>query len=95
MDQAINLFDGKSEAEIAYIKHIAILKATKVEELSLDEVIELGEVLSEAARLGLEVSKEVNEFWEVVSDTTRAICSVTVGVATKVVAKMVVGYLPV
>jgi len=46
-----------------FVLKMAEIKALKVSELTFEETLIVGDLVNEAAKLNLEITKELNEFW--------------------------------
>lgn len=89
-----SLFDGMSPEEQEYVKKVAFLKSVKTDELSADEIIELGTHLNEAASLGLVVQKQHMAFWNKFSEIVKSIGSGLINIGSRVVATTLRSALP-
>lgn len=63
-----DMLDSLDPIQKEYALRMAYLKSIKPKDLNLEETIELGEAINEAARLRVEINEELNNFWSEVFD---------------------------
>lgn len=75
------LLNGMSDEEKEYVAKVAFFKSVNTQELTLDEIIEFGEHLNEAVKLGITVQEQHMEFWsrfhDIVKVVTRQFTEIT------------------
>jgi len=63
LDQYSQMLEDLGPLEKEYVLKLAILKATPMEELTTEELIELGEESIRVSELGIEISETLTSFW--------------------------------
>ncbi len=76
-----------------YVMNIAILKTQKFEDMTAEEIIEIGEISVKISKLGLEISDELSSFWNKFSEVVKKIAKKFQEIGTKVIATSLVGVL--
>lgn len=94
-DLAAEVFKGKSEAQIAFIQKVAILKSVDVSELSMEELSELSAINREASDLAVEINADLNNFWAKFGMIVKSVATEVGNVTAKAVAIALRGLLPI
>jgi hypothetical protein len=79
---------GPKEKELA--GKIAIVKSTETDEMSLDEVMEYNDLLNECAKLNMEISEELSDFWGKIADLAKEASTKFVDITVKVASKALI-----
>lgn len=90
-----DMLHGMSQDQKEYLYRMAILKSTPTSELTLKETIELGDELNKAAKLNLKITQEISNFWNKFFSVLMDIVQKFAEISVKVLAKILVGYLPI
>lgn len=90
-----NMLENLSPKQREYVKKIAILKAAETSELTMKEVLELGDLLTEAQELQIEITEELSNFWTKVGAIAKEVAIKTGQVGFKLAARSLVGFLPI
>lgn len=91
----IDMLSSLSDVQKDYAYHIAILKTAETSQLSMEEIIELGEVINKCSELGITISEELTSFWNEFGYVAKEITSRAASYGIKLGAKALVGYLPI
>ena len=74
---------------------MAVLKAVDKSELTLEETLELGDLINEAARLNLEITSELSSFWNKFGSVTAEILEKVANIGVRVAARTLMSYIPI
>lgn len=94
-DEYRTMLESLSPKQKELVKKMAVIKSVNISELTLEESIELGDMVNEAANLNLEINKEVSKFWSKVGSIAKD-AAVTFGeYGVKTAARALVGFIPI
>ena len=72
---------------------IAILKSSDPSEMTMEELLELGDISVEASRLGIDVAKTLDSFWSKFTAIVSSVVKQVGGVGSRLVASSLTGFL--
>lgn len=88
-----NMLDSLDPKQKEYAIRMAYLKSVDPTQLSLEETIELGNAINEAARLRVEINEELNSFWSEVFDVVSEAAEKFAEVGVKVLSTTLIGLI--
>jgi hypothetical protein len=91
----LDMLGGLSEVQRDYAYHIAILKAAESSELTMEEILELGDVINKCSELGITISEELSSFWNEFGYVAKEVGKRAANYGFKIGAKALAGYLPI
>jgi len=89
------MFAKLSPKQKEYVKKVAILKAIPEDDLSMEEILVLGDVVNDCLELQIEITEELSSFWNKVGALAKETAGKFAEVGIKLAAKSVVGFLPI
>ena len=91
----ISMLKSLSPKQKDFVMKMSIIKSIDKSELTLEETLELGDMLNEAARLNLEITDEMSSFWSKFGDITSEVVGKFAEVGIRVAAKTLMSYIPI
>lgn len=76
-----------------FVLNIAILKNAKMDDMSAEEIIELGKISIITSELGIEISDELNTFWSQFTGVVKELASQFKDISSRVIATSLLGVL--
>lgn len=78
-----------------FVMKLSVIQAVDKSELTLEESMELGDMINEAAALNLEITEELSSFWSKFGDIAKEVAGKFADVGIRVAAKTLKSYIPI
>lgn len=88
-----NMLSSLDPKQKEYVLNIAILKNANMDDMSAEEIIELGRISIRTSEIGLEISDELNTFWSQFTSVVKELASQFKDIGSRVIATSLVGVL--
>ena len=88
-----NMLSSLDPKQKEYVLNIAILKNANMDDMSAEEIIELGRISIRTSEIGLEISDELNTFWSQFTSVVKELTSQFKDIGSRVIATSLVGVL--
>jgi len=88
-----SMLDSLDPKQKEYALRMAELKSVNPSQLNLEETIELGEAINEAAKLRVEINHELNSFWSEVFDVVGEAAEKFANVGIRILSRTLIGFI--
>lgn len=78
-----------------FVLKMAVIKSIDKSELTLEETLELGDLINEAAKLNLQITEELSSFWNKFGSITLEITERVANIGVRVAARTLMSYIPI
>ena len=89
------MLDKLDPIQKEYAYYLGVLKASETSELTMEEVLVLGDMIVKCSELGIEITAELTSFWNELGSIAKEIGLTAANFGIKIAAKAIVGYLPI
>ena len=90
-----NMMTTLDPVQKEYVYYLGILKASETTELTMEEILVLGDIVVKCSELGIKITEELTSFWNEFGSIAKEIGLTAANFGVRIAAKALVGYLPV